>query len=181
MTTGSITSTTVSAPHISAPTTENDGLGMDNDLCAAMTMMAMELRQPLQVIVSAHDVLARRLRGAAAREQLTMIEGAAMRLADTVCRLVEILRLQRASTLVHYETVRSTPPSQPHGAGQDCFHGGESAGEERLTAACMAPAADGRDLKSVRVRNRAFTRHPAPQAPREGPLPLSDRPCRTPR
>ena len=110
---------TVSAPHIGAPMVENDGFGVDNDLCAAM-MMAMELRQSLQVIVSAHDVLARTVPGVAARKQLTMIEGAAMRLADTVYRLVEILRLQQASTLVHYEIVRSSPPSQPDGAGQDC-------------------------------------------------------------
>ena len=110
---------TVSAPHIGAPTVENDGCGVENDLCAAM-MMAMDLRQSLQVIVSAHDVLARTVPGVAAREQLTMIEGAAMRLADTVYRLVEILRLQQASTLVHYEIVRSSPPSQPDGAGQDC-------------------------------------------------------------
>jgi hypothetical protein len=58
----------------------------------------MELRQPLQVIVSAHDVLARSFGDGAVRAQPTLIDGATMRLAGTVNRLVEILRLQEAST-----------------------------------------------------------------------------------
>jgi nitrogen-specific signal transduction histidine kinase len=97
MATLSVRGTRVSPPHIGVSEAESESLGeMPNDPCAAV--MAMELRQPLQVIVSAHEVLARRLRGGAARAQLTLIEAAAMRLAGTVDRLVEILQLQEAST-----------------------------------------------------------------------------------
>ncbi|MGC2200810.1 MAG: hypothetical protein WA633_11780 [Stellaceae bacterium] len=99
MATLSVNGTSASAPHICAPAARSDGLGeLHNDLCAAE--MAMDLRQSLQVIVSANDVLARRLRGGALRAQLTLIEGAAMRLAGTVDQLVEVLRLQEASTRV---------------------------------------------------------------------------------
>jgi hypothetical protein len=99
MTTLSVGGTSVSAPHIGTSEAESEGLGgLPNALCAAM--MAMDLRQSLQVIVSAHDVLARSVRGGAVRAQLTQIEGAAMRLAGTVDRLVEMLRLQEASTRV---------------------------------------------------------------------------------
>ena len=104
MATPSVNGTSVCAPHIGASEAESESLGeMPNDPCAAV--MAMELRQSLQVIVSAHDVLARRLGDGAVRVQLTLIEAAAMRLAGTVDRLVEILRLQEASTRVHHEPV----------------------------------------------------------------------------
>jgi hypothetical protein len=65
MATVMVNGTTVSAPHIGASAAESGGIGgLHNDLCAAA--LAMDLRQPLQVIVSTHDVLARRLRGGAA-------------------------------------------------------------------------------------------------------------------
>ena len=104
MATPSESGTSVCAPHIGASEAESESLGeMPNDPCAAV--MAMELRQSLQVIVSAHDVLARSLCGSAVRTQLALIEAAAMRLAGTVDRLVEILRHQEASTRVHHEPV----------------------------------------------------------------------------
>ena len=95
MTTGNATSNGVSAPPIDASVSENGRLReLDDALCAVV--IAMDLRQQLQVIVSAHDVLARRLRGGTVRTQLTLIEGAAARLAAAVDRLVEILRPQGA-------------------------------------------------------------------------------------
>jgi hypothetical protein len=104
MATLSVSAASASAPYIGGSEAENEGLGeLPDDLGAAV--MAMELRQSLQVIVSAHDVLVRSLSGGAARVQLALIEGAAMRLAGTVDRLVEILRLQEASSHIDHEPV----------------------------------------------------------------------------
>ena len=104
MATPSESGTSVSVPHIGTSEAESEALGeLPNNSCAAV--MAMELRQSLQVIVSAHDVLARSLCGSAVRTQLPLIKAAAMRLAGTIDRLVEILRLQEASTRVHHEPV----------------------------------------------------------------------------
>jgi signal transduction histidine kinase len=90
----------LSTPHIAAPAAESDRYqGMPNDLTAAvMAMAGHDLRQPLQVIITAHDVLARRLSGGEERTLLTLIEGAAMRLASTLDGLVETLRLEGAPT-----------------------------------------------------------------------------------
>lgn len=54
--------------------------------------MAMELRQPLQVIVTAHDVLAQTVRGADGEAQLTLIKDVTARLATMADRLVLKLR-----------------------------------------------------------------------------------------
>ena len=53
---------------------------------------AMELRQPLQVIVTAREVLAQTVRGTAEETQLTLIKDATERLASMVDRLVLKLR-----------------------------------------------------------------------------------------
>ena len=61
-----------------------DGSGDANsDFCATLLAMAShELRQPLQVIVGAHHVLARILHGSAAQAQLARVEDATRQLAD---------------------------------------------------------------------------------------------------
>jgi hypothetical protein len=96
MTTARISCSTVSAPTIGVSAAECDGLAelLDNG-CAAVT--AIDLRQSLQVIVSAHDVLTRRIRGDTEESQLALIKGAALRLARTVDELVQVLRRQGAS------------------------------------------------------------------------------------
>jgi two-component system, OmpR family, phosphate regulon sensor histidine kinase PhoR len=88
----------LSTPHIATPAAESDRYqGMPNDLTVAvMAMASHDLRQPLQVIIGAHHVLARRLSGGEERTLLTLIEGAAMRLASTLDGLVETLRLADA-------------------------------------------------------------------------------------
>ena len=69
-----------------------------NDLGAAvMAIAGHDLRQPLQVIIMAHDALARTLLDGAERAQLTRIERSVMVLAGTLDRLVEVLQLQETS------------------------------------------------------------------------------------
>jgi two-component system, OmpR family, phosphate regulon sensor histidine kinase PhoR len=72
-----------------------NGFGQaDGDFCATLLAMAShDLRQPLQVIVGAHDLLARIPQGDAARAQLARAEGATRHLTDILDLLVEALRL----------------------------------------------------------------------------------------
>jgi hypothetical protein len=58
----------------------------NSGFCATLLAMAShELRQPLQVIVSAHDVLARILHRNAAQAQLARVKDATRQLADKAC------------------------------------------------------------------------------------------------
>jgi signal transduction histidine kinase len=84
--------------------TVRDGLGDMSDFSAVvMALAGHDLREPLQVIIAAHDDLARRIRGDAERAQLSLIENAAMQIAESLTQLVEVLRLQEASTGGHLE------------------------------------------------------------------------------
>ena len=66
----------------------------NNDLCAALLAIAShDLRQPLQVIIGAHDILAKTLNGGVERRQLARVEDAASRLSDKLDQLVDALRL----------------------------------------------------------------------------------------
>jgi signal transduction histidine kinase len=56
-----------------------------------------DLRQPLQVIITAHDVLARTLDSAEQREELTRAEDATAQLANMLFQLVEALQLHQRS------------------------------------------------------------------------------------
>src|SRR5207237_9033775 len=61
------------------------------------TLLAMaghDLRQPLQVITSAHDVLARTLASEEQREELRRARNATARLASMLGQLVEALQLR---------------------------------------------------------------------------------------
>jgi signal transduction histidine kinase len=80
--------------------------GRENDFCATLLAMAChDLRQPLQVIIGAHDVLAEILLGGTERVQLSRVAGAATQLAGTLDRLVGVLRLCDAATGIHHEPV----------------------------------------------------------------------------
>ena len=64
------------------------------------TLLAMaghDLRQPLQLITSAHDVLARILYSDEQREELARAEDATARLASMLGQLVEALQLHESS------------------------------------------------------------------------------------
>src|ERR1700736_444697 len=73
--------------------------GIGRDFSATVLAMAShDLRQPLQVIVGAHDLLARIPQGGAARAQLMRAEDATRQLTDILDLLVEALRLHEFPT-----------------------------------------------------------------------------------
>src|SRR5260370_6682435 len=76
-----------------------DGFGgVDNDFCATLLAMAgHDLRQPLQVITSAHDVLARILHSDKQREELARAADATAQLARMLGQLIEALQLRERS------------------------------------------------------------------------------------
>jgi two-component system phosphate regulon sensor histidine kinase PhoR len=63
-------------------------------LTMLLTMAGHDLRQPLQVITSAHDVLATMLRDKARREELARAEDATGQLARMLSQLIDALQLQ---------------------------------------------------------------------------------------
>src|SRR6267143_1599683 len=64
----------------------------NNDLCAALLAIAgHDLRQPLQVIIGAHDILARMLNSTVERVQLARIEDATSKLSDKLDQVVDTL------------------------------------------------------------------------------------------
>jgi two-component system phosphate regulon sensor histidine kinase PhoR len=76
----------------------NSFAGADSDFCRTLLAMAgHDLRQPLQVITSAHDVLAQILHGDKQREELARAADAAARLASMLGQLVEALQLRERS------------------------------------------------------------------------------------
>jgi two-component system, OmpR family, phosphate regulon sensor histidine kinase PhoR len=71
---------------------------VDSDFPATLLAMAgHDLRQPLQLITSAHDVLARILHSDEQREELARAEDATARLASMLGQLVEALQLRERS------------------------------------------------------------------------------------
>lgn len=87
-----VSATTRSAPRLAAES--HAAQVVDNDLCTAVLAMAgHDMRQPLQLIMLAHDALAHRLRGPE-REELGLIESAVTCLARTLDQLTDTLRLQ---------------------------------------------------------------------------------------
>jgi two-component system phosphate regulon sensor histidine kinase PhoR len=91
--------TTVASVDLDGPTAESISSGeIPSDLCAAVLAMAgHDLRQPLQVIMTARDTLARTVRSGVEREHLTQIASAVMRASGMLDGLVDVLRMQRAS------------------------------------------------------------------------------------
>jgi signal transduction histidine kinase len=82
----------------------------DDDFCATLLAMAShDLRQPLQVIVGAHDLLARVPHSGAVRAQLARAEDATRQLTDILDLLVEALRLHEFPTSDHREPVPLGP------------------------------------------------------------------------
>ncbi len=71
---------------------------VDSDFSAALLAMAgHDLRQPLQVITSAHDVLAQILHSDEQRQELARAADATAQLADMLGQLVEALQLRERS------------------------------------------------------------------------------------
>jgi signal transduction histidine kinase len=87
-----------------------DLAGAASDFSATLLAMAgHDLRQPLQVIVGAHDLLARIPHGGAAQTQLNRAEDATRQLADKLDQLVEALRLREFAASDHHEPVPLGP------------------------------------------------------------------------
>jgi K+-sensing histidine kinase KdpD len=81
--------------------------GGQGDFCATLLAMAShDLRQPLQVIIGAVDVLAQRLQDPGERSQLARVERATARLASKLEQLVEALHLRESATGDHHEPVK---------------------------------------------------------------------------
>jgi K+-sensing histidine kinase KdpD len=91
---------TRSEPHIGFSAAESGSLGeVHNEFYATvMAMVGHDLRQPLQVIMSECDVLARSLSGDAERVHLTRIARAVMQAASGLDWLIEAIGLHEAST-----------------------------------------------------------------------------------
>src|SRR6267154_2751553 len=76
----------------------------NNDLCAALLAIAgHDLRQPLQVIVGAHDILAKTLERRDEKFQLARAENATNKLSDKLDQLVDALRLFDPSSSARQE------------------------------------------------------------------------------
>lgn len=81
-----------------------------NDLCAALLAIAShELRQPLQVIIGAHDLLAKTLDGRVEQAQLARAEDAARKLSGKLDQLHDALRLFDPSSGARFETLPLGP------------------------------------------------------------------------
>jgi len=84
--------------------------GDDSNLCAALLAIAShDLRQPLQVIRGAHDILAKTLDGVVEQVQLARVEDATSKLGDQLDQLADALRLFEPSNTARQETVRLGP------------------------------------------------------------------------
>jgi K+-sensing histidine kinase KdpD len=77
-----------------------------SDFCAMLlAMVSHDLRQPLQIIMAAHDALALRLAGEAERRQLERIERATTQVADKLELLLQALRLRESAGKTELEPV----------------------------------------------------------------------------
>jgi signal transduction histidine kinase len=82
----------------------------NNDLCAALLAIAShDLRQPLQVIMGAHHLLAKTLDGRSEQVQLARAESATGKLVDQLDQLVDALRLFDPPSGAHREVVELAP------------------------------------------------------------------------
>jgi two-component system, OmpR family, phosphate regulon sensor histidine kinase PhoR len=97
-------------------TADAKGESQTRDLLRAVdfyaTVLAMashDLRQPLQVIVSAHELLARRLTARPEREHLERSEQASNQLEEKLDQLVEALQLQQRASRIQPVPVQLDP------------------------------------------------------------------------
>ena len=82
----------------------------NNDLCAALLAIAShDLRQPLQVIIGAHDILAKTLKSGVEKVQLARVDDAASKLSDKLDQLVDALRLFEPASGGRQQTIRLGP------------------------------------------------------------------------
>jgi signal transduction histidine kinase len=99
-----------SAPSVAGFNHHGRAAANSNDLFAALLAIAgHDLRQPLQVILGAHDILARTLGGVVEQVQLARVEHAANKLSNELDQLVGALRLFEPSGNARQEMVELGP------------------------------------------------------------------------
>jgi signal transduction histidine kinase len=82
----------------------------NSDLYAALLAIAShDLRQPVQVIIGAHDILMKTLEGGVEQVQLARVEDATSKLTDKINQLADALRMFEPSSGARQETVRLRP------------------------------------------------------------------------
>ena len=86
-----------------------DPLRTDDFYETILAMASHDLRQPLQLIISAQELLARRLTASPEREHLERSERASAQLAEQLDQLVEALHLHQSTGKIRLEPV----PLQP--------------------------------------------------------------------
>jgi two-component system phosphate regulon sensor histidine kinase PhoR len=80
------------------------------DVCAAViAMVGHDLRQPLQIIANAHDILARTICDTEQREELARAESATSRLGWMLNQLVDVVQLEEQSSEYRPEPVALRP------------------------------------------------------------------------
>jgi signal transduction histidine kinase len=79
---------------------------------AVLAMASHDLRQPLQTVISAHELLARRLADRTEREHLERGEQAAAQLAEKLDQLVDALQLLQRTSRIEPEPVPLEPVLQ---------------------------------------------------------------------
>jgi signal transduction histidine kinase len=90
-------------------TISDSDLALSNLPATLLAMAGHDLRQPLQVITSAHDILAQIIHNDAQLEELARAEDATTQLAGMLGQLVEALRLHEQSTDQVHAPVRLHP------------------------------------------------------------------------
>ena len=84
-------------PEVGIAMSQNANPGKANFLATLLAMAGHDLRQPLQIITNAHDVLARIVHSDEQREELAQAGAATKRLANMLGQLVEALELHERS------------------------------------------------------------------------------------
>ena len=93
------------APEVGIAMSQNAHPAKADFLATLLAMAGHDLRQPLQMITSAHDVLGRIVHNDEQREELAQAGAATRRLADMLGQLVEALELhERSSDHLHFPT-----------------------------------------------------------------------------
>ena len=116
--------------------TEIQGIGglpcADNFYETVLAMVSHDLRQPLQLIISAQELLARRVTASPEREHLECSERASAQLAEQLDQLVDALHLTRAPA----ESDPSRFPFSPFWGASRSSSTGRRGGRECVCVCC---------------------------------------------
>lgn len=88
----------VAGPEVDIAMGQNDNREKADFFATLLAMAGHDLRQPLQMITSAHDILGRIVHSGEQREELSQAQDATRRLANMLGQLVEALELHERSS-----------------------------------------------------------------------------------